>query len=124
MKAQIEKISAITLRVANMEVSLRFYQDLLGLELVYGGPEAYFSSLRTAQAEFPILNLEQGHPENRWGRMIFQVADVDRFWAFLKDKGFDPPRPMDASWGERYFHLADPDGHELSFARPLRMSCP
>jgi hypothetical protein len=23
-------------------------------------------------------------------------------------------------WGERYFHLTDPDGHALSFARPLR----
>ena len=22
--------------------------------------------------------------------------------------------------GERFFHLTDPDGHELSFARPLR----
>jgi uncharacterized glyoxalase superfamily protein PhnB len=28
--------------------------------------------------------------------------------------------PRDAEWGERYFHLTDPDGHELSFARPLR----
>ena len=27
--------------------------------------------------------------------------------------------PRDAEWGERYFHLTDPDGHELSFARPL-----
>jgi uncharacterized glyoxalase superfamily protein PhnB len=27
--------------------------------------------------------------------------------------------PADAPWGERYFHLSDPDGHELSFARPL-----
>ena len=27
--------------------------------------------------------------------------------------------PRDAPWGERYFHLTDPDGHELSFARPL-----
>ena len=27
--------------------------------------------------------------------------------------------PADAPWGERYFHLLDPDGHELSFARPL-----
>ncbi|MEE9270499.1 MAG: VOC family protein, partial [Candidatus Krumholzibacteria bacterium] len=24
-----------------------------------------------------------------------------------------------AEWGERYFHITDPDGHELSFARPL-----
>jgi uncharacterized glyoxalase superfamily protein PhnB len=35
------------------------------------------------------------------------------------EKGFHPDSPQDASWGERYFHLADPDGHELSFARPI-----
>ncbi|HIM82059.1 MAG TPA: VOC family protein, partial [Dehalococcoidia bacterium] len=23
------------------------------------------------------------------------------------------------SWGERYFHINDPDSHELSFAKPL-----
>jgi uncharacterized glyoxalase superfamily protein PhnB len=28
--------------------------------------------------------------------------------------------PQDAAWGERFFHLTDPDGHELSFARLLR----
>ena len=28
--------------------------------------------------------------------------------------------PQDAEWGERFFHLTDPDGHELSFAWPLR----
>ena len=38
----------------------------------------------------------------------------------LKDHGFDPEIPQDASWGERYFHMRDPDGHELSFAPPLR----
>jgi uncharacterized glyoxalase superfamily protein PhnB len=27
--------------------------------------------------------------------------------------------PHDATWGERYFHVSDPDGHELSFATPL-----
>ena len=28
-------------------------------------------------------------------------------------------RFYDAEWGEHYFHIADPDGHELSFAKPL-----
>jgi hypothetical protein len=28
-------------------------------------------------------------------------------------------RAHDAEWGERFFHLTDPDDHELSFARPL-----
>jgi uncharacterized glyoxalase superfamily protein PhnB len=30
--------------------------------------------------------------------------------------------PRDAEWGERFFHLMDPDGHELSFARLLQSS--
>ena len=34
--------------------------------------------------------------------------------------GYQPATvPRDAEWGERFFHLVDPDGHELSFARPL-----
>jgi catechol-2,3-dioxygenase len=33
---------------------------------------------------------------------------------------FSSEKPRNASWGERYFHMLDPDGHELSFARPLR----
>jgi uncharacterized glyoxalase superfamily protein PhnB len=27
--------------------------------------------------------------------------------------------PRDAQWGERFFHVTDPDGHEISFAWPL-----
>src|SRR5437016_3988223 len=33
MKAKIEKISAITLKVTDMEASVRFYRDVLGLEI-------------------------------------------------------------------------------------------
>src|SRR5713101_3167765 len=47
------------------------------------------------------------------------VADVDGFWEFLRGKGLQPESPRDGSWGERYFHMPDPDGHELSFARPI-----
>jgi uncharacterized glyoxalase superfamily protein PhnB len=27
--------------------------------------------------------------------------------------------PTDAPWGERFFHVRQPDGYQLSFARPL-----
>jgi catechol 2,3-dioxygenase-like lactoylglutathione lyase family enzyme len=114
----VKKISAVTLRVANMEASVRFYQEVLGLEIIYGGEASYFTSLRTEDGD-AILNLESGRAGIQWGRLIFHVSDVDRFWASLKEKGFHPDRPQDASWGERYFHMPDPDGHELSFARPL-----
>ena len=114
----VEKISAVTLRVANMEASVRFYQAILGLEIIYGGEGSYFTSLRTKDGD-TILNLEHGDAVTEWGRLIFRVSDVDRFWAYLIEKGFHPDSPHDGSWGERYFHMADPDGHELSFARPL-----
>ena len=115
----VEKISAVTFRVANMRSSVHFYRDVLGMEVVYGGEYAGFSSLRAKDAQYPILNLELGHAVTGWGRIIFYVADVDAFWTHLKERGFAPDGPQDASWGERYFHMVDPDGHELSFARPI-----
>jgi len=85
----------------------------------HGGEDGSFSSLSAKDGGMPILNLEQGHSVPDWGRMIFYVADVDAFWEYLRGKGFNPENPRDASWGERYFHMPDPDGHELSFARPI-----
>jgi len=120
MAPTMEKISAVTLRVANMTESVRFYRDVLGMELVYGGEDAGFSSLRAKDAQSAIFNLEQGEAVTGWGRLIFYVTDVDALWNHLKETGFDPEIPRDASWGERYFHMPDPDGHELSFARPLQ----
>jgi uncharacterized glyoxalase superfamily protein PhnB len=52
--------------------------------------------------------------------VIFHVHDVDALHARALAAGLAPEAPpRDAEWGERYFHLRDPDGHELSFARPL-----
>ena len=119
MQVAIQKISAITLEVADMQRSVRFYQDVLGLELLSGGPQSGFSSLRVPEAAFPVINLQQGKPAVGWGRIIFHVSDVDAFWNLLERNGFSPTTPQDAAWGERYFHFHDPDGHELSFARPL-----
>src|SRR5262245_7079742 len=102
-----------------MADSVHFYTDIVGLKVIYGGENSYFSSLSTQNEKDAILNLEQGNPVAEWGRLIFHVSDVDEFWSYLKDKGFNPEPPRDASWGERYFHMSDPDGHELSFARPI-----
>jgi catechol 2,3-dioxygenase-like lactoylglutathione lyase family enzyme len=120
MARGIERVSAITLRVSNMQASVRFYRNVLGMELLYGGEWSGFSSLRANDSESAILNLEQGDSVLGWGRIVFHVADVDAFWTVLKREGFDPGIPQNAPWGERYFHVLDPDGHELSFARPLR----
>ena len=103
-----------------MKVSVQFYRDVLGMELLYGGEGAAFSSLQARDADSAILNLERGKPVDGWGRLIFHVADVDAVWRRFNELGFKPEKPQNASWGERYFHMLDPDGHELSFARPLK----
>jgi catechol 2,3-dioxygenase-like lactoylglutathione lyase family enzyme len=56
----VEKISAVTLRVANMEASVRFYKNVLGLEIPYGREGSYFTSVRTKDGD-TILNLERSN---------------------------------------------------------------
>jgi catechol 2,3-dioxygenase-like lactoylglutathione lyase family enzyme len=115
----IEGISAITLATHDMARAVSFYR-MLGFELVYGGDDAAFTSFR-AGANY--LNLIAQPPTRRWswwGRVIFYEADVDTFYARVIAAGLKPETaPRDAEWGERFFHLVDPDGHELSFASPL-----
>lgn len=115
----IESISALTLATHDMPRAVRFYAAL-GFELIYGGDDARFTSFRAGSG---YLNLTT-QPDSRqwvwWGRAIFYVADVDAMYARVIAIGHRADTtPRDAAWGERYFHLTDPDGHELSFARPL-----
>ena len=56
-----------------------------------------------------------------WGRVIFYHSDVNSLHASVVAAGYRPDTaPRNGEWGERFFHLTDPDGHELSFAWPLR----
>jgi len=52
----------------SMPASVRFYRDLLGMELIYGDENGYFSSLRTKDGKDPILNLARTpQPATQWG---------------------------------------------------------
>ena len=115
----IESISAITLATHDMGRAVGFYQAL-GFELLYGGADAEFTSLR-AGAGYVNLTLESADVQwSWWGRVIFYVADVDATYQRALGAGFKTDTaPRDAEWHERYFHITDPDGHELSFARPI-----
>lgn len=114
----IQMISAITLATHDMTRAVAFYQAL-GFSLKYGGPAASFTSFH-AGTGFLNLTLTPARQWSWWGRAIFHVDDVDAVHALALAAGLSPEfAPRDASWGERYFHIVDPDGHELSFARPL-----
>lgn len=117
--SEIESISAVTLLIADMARSVRFY-DGLGFERLYGGEDAEFTSYRVGAGYLNLAFRDDAGDVSGWGRTIVYVGDVDAMHARVVEAGYAPDfAPRDAAWGERYFHVRDPDGHELSFARPL-----
>ncbi len=116
----IEKISAITLATHDMTRAVRFYR-MLGFELCHGGSEASFTSFHAGTSFLNLIALPDDRHWSWWGRTIFYVDDVDKLYDHVVAQNYRPETaPRDAVWGERFFHITDPDGHELSFARPLR----
>jgi catechol 2,3-dioxygenase-like lactoylglutathione lyase family enzyme len=134
----VYKISAITLSIKNMEKSCKFYSRIPGFKIVYGGSnDDTFTTFKIGEDITIYLNLELRtnnnnititHVDNRrnFGRIIFHTEDVDGLYSRFKNDvslseliSFEN-EPTDALWGERFFHILDPDGYQLSFARPIR----
>jgi len=143
---KIYKISAVTPIVENMERSCRFYSQVPGFKLVYGSSDDTFTTFEIEEEEEHkskmCLNLELGINNNReppnliaendngwkrqhFGRIIFHTEDVDRLYSYFKNNdsisnliSFEN-EPTNAAWGERYFHIREPDGYQLSFAEPI-----
>jgi len=133
---KVYKISAITLSIKNMEKSCKFYSEIPGFKIVYGGSNNdTFTTFKIGEDITVYLNLElradinttNMHVDNRrnFGRIIFHTEDVDALYSHFKNDAsiselvsFEN-EPMDALWGERFFHLRDPDDYQLSFAMPI-----
>ena len=101
-----------------MARSFHFYHNILGLKLAYGGENETFSSFEIGGK---YLNLQlSAQCETRWGRIILHCSDVDDMHRELKRQRVEVGEPLNGSWGERYFHIRDPDGHEISIAKPIK----
>jgi catechol 2,3-dioxygenase-like lactoylglutathione lyase family enzyme len=131
---KVYKISAVTLLIKDMKRSCNFYSKIPGLKKVYGGSEDSFTSYEIGENSSVYLNLElsklcngdeHGNSKNLL-RVIIYTDDVDKLYTYFKNDqivshliSFEN-EPSNASWGERYFHIRDPDGYILSFAQLLK----
>jgi len=129
---RFQSINAVTVATNNMTSSFDFYQRL-GLNCTFGGPAASFSTFGSAGGpeggdnSFHInvfLSKDYRPPAggrwNGWGRAILYVDNVDVAYHHVVSRGLQPEAaPANASWGERYFQILDPMGHEVSIAQPL-----
>ena len=111
----INRIWDVTLTVADLKKSVRFYENVLGLDKKYEFKD---------YAGFDVGGVEIGL--KTWGKrekpregepcINFIVDNVDKAYCTLKEKGIDFIRdPSDTQWGSRMALLADPDGHVLQF---------
>ncbi len=115
----ITSISAVTLATHDMARAVGFY-EALGFRMQYGGAGEGFTSFAAGPNYLNLILVAAEKPIGWWGRVILYVQDVDAMHVRALEAGLRPEaEPRDAEWGERYFHISDPDGHELSFAQPL-----
>ena len=125
---KVTKISAITLRISDMKKSVDFYSKIPNFKIVYGGSDSQFTSFLIDDVSKSYLNLrinEVAAEATHWSRIIFYVDDVDELFDYMENDetisrlGNLESKPVDAAWGERFFHVLDPDGYKLSFATPI-----
>ncbi|MGE5821722.1 MAG: VOC family protein [Nitrososphaerota archaeon] len=132
----VSRISAVTLLIKDMERSCSFYSKIPGFKLTFGGyHHGFFTTYEIGQNTSVYLNLElfklndhskYEHSKN-FVKIILRVNDVDKLYHYFKNDriisnliSFEN-EPTDASWGERYFHIRDPDDYLLSFAQLIKV---
>ncbi len=140
----VYRISAITLKVKNMEKSCLLYSNIPGFRLTYGGePSDSFTTFEIGKgSNAAYLNLELIDDDGSsdfyngstlgkmketedFGRIIFHVENVDELYSYMKHNEYISKlvifenEPANAPWGERFFHIREPNNYQLSFAQPL-----
>ena len=114
----IKEINAITFFTRDMAAACRFYSSL-GFECSRGGPEKSFTTMEAGTVVINLIHKPE-YTGHFFGRLILRVDSADEEHAAVVNHGLQPLfEPRIAHWGEKYFHILDPDGHEISFAEDL-----
>jgi hypothetical protein len=120
------------------------YSKIPGFRLTYGGePSDSFTTFEIGKgSNEAYLNLELIDDDGSsdfyngstlgkmketedFGRIIFHVENVDELYSYMKYNEYISKsivfenEPANAPWGERFFHIREPNGYQLSFAEPL-----
>lgn len=119
------QLSHVRLLVKDYLTCLKFYRDVMELEVGWGDENTNYISFKTGGSEIALfprsdmaLSVDESHKpvdaEHQSSQcLIMAVDDVDATYEFLKSKGvkfINTPHNM-SHWGVRCFHLYDPDGN-------------
>jgi uncharacterized glyoxalase superfamily protein PhnB len=122
-----------TLTVLNVERSLSFYRNQLGLEQDMDlRDETGALFLASVEVEHTVIMLTRTNPNSppdphrsgvRLTLLFDRSHDIDALLQRLLARGAAICSPIgDRPWGHRDFTVFDPDGYQVTIARPLERS--
>ena len=114
----IKGLELLFLEVNNLEESVAFYHQTLGLEIESHQAEAEppIATLRAGSLRINLVQqIETMLKRGRGVHFVFGLADVDEFYDRLTAAGAEITEPRDEGWGGRFVSLHDPDGYRLFF---------
>ncbi len=114
-----------TLLVDNMDESLKFYEEIVGLKLAdrfSAGPGMEISFLGQGETKVELIcneNLKKLDAGNRV-TLGFRVESLDEKLNFIKGKGIDIiTGPIQPNPSIKYFIIKDPNGVKIQFAEQM-----
>lgn len=114
------KFHHISLRVRDFEKSMRFYQELAGLNAVKsfeanGGNVAYLQNA-DGETELELIAMPQGQNfEGKGFFLCFAAADLEAVHEAAVRMGANPSDIRQPEPTARYFYVYDPDGVSVQF---------
>jgi lactoylglutathione lyase len=118
------RIGYVILYVDDVDRSVAFYRDLLGLPFKFA--QAGYAEFATEGTRFALY--ERARLPELIGRAAaggFLVPDVDAEAERLRQAGVEIlSGPVDRAWGHRTLHLLDPDGHVVELAQEIPRTGP
>ena len=110
-----------TLYVKDLEESLKFYQDIIGLEIdrrFNAGEEREIVFLGNGETKVELI-YDAKNLDIEIGKDIslgFQTANLDEMIQFVKSRNIDiHSGPIQANPGTRFFYILDPNGLKIQF---------
>lgn len=126
---RVEILDYVVLIVDNLDRSVSFYTDTLGLQLQHrtekyaqmaAGTTRLSIYTRDAMEDTLGASLEAPSRSAPSFELGFKVADCDAAFAELVDAGAPSvTRPTDRPWGQRTAYVRDPDGNLIELAQDL-----
>lgn len=113
-----------TLMVKNMEESLKFYQEIVGLTVdrrFKAGPGTEIVFLGDGETKIELIYNENNKGINvgqdiSWG---FEIESVDKMMEFVKNKGIEYSGPFQPNPHVKFFYVTDPNGLKIQFVENM-----